>query len=115
MSAPAPTQTIREVTTTYHTEALAQAAARQLVERRLAACVHVEGPVSSTYWWDGKVQSEPEWRLTAKTSTDKVAQVMAALDRDHPYDLPALLVHAPETTDAFAEWVREETRQSPAD
>src|SRR5437763_1452888 len=35
----------------------AQKIARTLVERHLAACVNIVGPVSSTYWWRGQLQS----------------------------------------------------------
>ncbi|MEW5818371.1 MAG: divalent cation tolerance protein CutA, partial [Spirochaetota bacterium] len=34
--------------------------AREIVEKRLAACAQVSSPVTSFYWWDGKLQQETE-------------------------------------------------------
>ena len=35
--------------------------------RRLAACVQVSGPITSTYRWQGKVETSQEWLCTIKT------------------------------------------------
>ena len=40
----------------------AQAMARALVERRLAACAQIER-IESVYRWQGAVQQEPEYRV----------------------------------------------------
>ena len=40
----------------------AERLARDLVlERRLAACVQVLGPISSTYRWQGAIETAEEW------------------------------------------------------
>jgi periplasmic divalent cation tolerance protein len=56
-----------QITTAIDSEEGAQKIAQILVEQRLAACVHVAGPVTSTYWWQGKMEVEKEWTCTAKT------------------------------------------------
>ncbi len=43
-----------EVGTTAGSEEEAREIARKLVEKRLAACVQIEGPVTSTYWWEAR-------------------------------------------------------------
>lgn len=35
--------------------------AKVLVERNLAACVQVLGPMGSTYSWKGKLETSKEW------------------------------------------------------
>ena len=40
-----------QIVTTAPDNESAQWVARLLVERRLAACVQVSGPIESTYWW----------------------------------------------------------------
>lgn len=104
--------TITEVRVTCDTETTAFNMAETLTRQRLAACVHVEGPLTSTYWWDGKIQQEPEWVLTAKTTGEYTPSVVACLADMHPYDLPGIVWHSLETTDAFADWIAEETRKS---
>jgi periplasmic divalent cation tolerance protein len=53
------TDTIQVITTT-EAEADAQAIARALVEKRLAACVQIIGPITSTYWWQGEIETAEE-------------------------------------------------------
>lgn len=102
---------IAEIAVTYPDAETARAAADSLVDARLAACAHVEGPVHSTYRWEGKVQREPEWRLTAKTRTELAERVVQALAASHPYELPGFVIHTPHTNPAFASWVKAETRE----
>ncbi len=51
------------VLTTVGSREEGQKMARVLVERRLAACVNMVGPVESVYRWRGAVESAPEWLL----------------------------------------------------
>ena len=80
-----------QVVTTTETREDAQRIARQLVDRRLAACVQVLGPVASTYRWQGVVQSADEWQCWAKTRADLYEQVEAAIRQLHPYEVPEIL------------------------
>lgn len=86
--------------------------ARELVERRLAACVQVSAePVTSTYWWEGKVETAREWSLTCKTTASGAAACMAAIADTHPYDTPEVLaVPVVGGFGPYLEWVAAETR-----
>lgn len=100
---------IAEIAVTYGDAETAQAAAGRLVEDRLAACVHVEGPVDSIYRWAGRIQREPEWRLSAKTRTELAGRVVETLAASHPYELPGFVIHTAHINPAFAAWVKAET------
>lgn len=84
---------------------------RMLVERRLAACVNVLGPIRSFYLWDGAVQDDPEVAFIAKTEDDRVAELTEAVTAAHSYDVPCVVAlpvaggHA-----EFLAWLRDETR-----
>ena len=41
--------------------------AKTLVEKRLAGCIQIVGPIESTYWWEGDVETAEEWLLFIKT------------------------------------------------
>jgi periplasmic divalent cation tolerance protein len=58
---------IIEVHTTIDSREAAQKIAEAIVSKRLAACVQVSGPITSTYWWQGKIEQAEEWLCTAKT------------------------------------------------
>ena len=48
----------------------AHAISKTLLERRLAACAQVIGPITSTFRWKEEIQEEEEWLLIMKTRND---------------------------------------------
>lgn len=88
----------------------AQDLASQLVEQRLAACVQVTGPVTSTYWWDGSVQRSEEFMLMIKTRRDLAGKVEAAIRSLHSYENPELIILPIEGGSAdYLAWIQTET------
>jgi periplasmic divalent cation tolerance protein len=81
---------VQTVTTT-PSQALARRIARALVDRRLAACVQIVGPVESIYRWQGKVATAREWLCLIKTTQTRYAEVAAAVEALHPYDTPEII------------------------
>lgn len=71
--------------------ATAQRSARALVDAHLAACCNLLPGMHSIYWWEGGVQENTEITLLAKTTLALAAAAMEAIDRDHPYENPAIL------------------------
>src|SRR4051794_41809983 len=59
-----------QVLTTVGSEEEAGSIASLLVERRLAACVQVVGPIVSRYRWEGEVEEGREWQWLGKTARD---------------------------------------------
>lgn len=80
-----------QIVATCPTRELADQIARALVELRLAACAQVGGPISSTYHWQGVVESAEEFVLVAKTRGELFDQVAAEIARLHPYDTPEII------------------------
>ena len=80
-----------QILTTAGSEAEAQRIADTLVERRLAACVQVVGPVASTYRWQGEIERAQEWQCLAKTTAPRYAAVEAAIRELHSYDEPEIV------------------------
>ena len=66
-----------EVLTTTGDHQTAETLARDLVERRLAACVQIGGPLNSVYRWQGEIHREPEILLLVKTAARLYPQVQA--------------------------------------
>jgi len=79
------------IVSTTPTQSLAESIADALIERRLAACVQVEGPIRSTFRWEGKVETCQEWRITIKTTADRFDEIEAAISELHEYDVPEIL------------------------
>lgn len=78
----------RIVLTTLSDEPQAEKFATALVERRLAACVNIVGPIRSIYRWKGSIEREHEFLLIIKTTSDQAARLEAAFKELHPYKLP---------------------------
>lgn len=79
------------------------------MSERLAACVHVAGPIASTYRWQGKVEQADEWTVTAKTTRERAAAVVRRLKELHSYTQPEILVVPVLDADpGYAAWVAEE-------
>lgn len=84
------TDTIQVITTT-DTKANAQAIARALVEKRLAGCVQIIGSITSTYWWQGEIETAEEWLCQIKSRRDLYEALEEAIQEVHPYDVPEIL------------------------
>ncbi|WP_277213346.1 divalent-cation tolerance protein CutA [Isoptericola croceus] len=80
-----------QVVTMIDAEDGARTLAHEAVAARLAACGQVDGPVSSSYWWDGAVTTDTEWRVTFKTTAAMAPELERWLTEHHPYDVPEVL------------------------
>ena len=80
-----------QILTTAGSAAEAERISAMLVERRLAACVQVLGPISSRYRWQGKVERDQEWQCLAKTEAGRYAEAEAAIRETHSYEEPEII------------------------
>ena len=82
--------------------------AKSLVQKKLAACAQVSTPVTSTYWWDGKVEETTEALIYIKTETGRVHAIKEFLKTHHSYDVPEfIVVPIMEGNPAYLKWVSE--------
>lgn len=97
--------------TTVETRDAAETLARSLIGERLAACVQVEGPLSSFYRWQGREESGSEFRLMVKFPAAKAEVLAQWLQRNHPYATPQwLTVTCSGGLPAYLAWAGESTR-----
>ena len=94
-----------QVLTATGSEEEADKIASALVERRLAACVQVLGPVRSRYRWEGEVQDDREWICLAKTTGEGYPELESAIRELHSYDEPEIVATAIEVgSEGYLEW-----------
>ncbi len=78
---------------------------RELVERRLAACVNIVR-VTSIYRWKGEVEEDEEALLIIKTFEDRVEELKRYILENHPYELPEFIVISPsDVYKEYGDWV----------
>jgi len=103
---------IAVVVTVVDARSAADLLAASAVARRLAACAQVGGELTSTYWWQGAVESSQEWWVQFKTAPDRVAALVEQVRAAHPYEVPEILVStAGSANPDYTAWVHEQTRQ----
>ncbi len=99
-----------EVHTTIDSREGAQKIANAIVSKHLAACVQTSGPITSTYWWQGKMEQAEEWVCTAKTRSELYNELELAIKEVHTYDVPEILAVAIVAGNAdYLNWVTQET------
>ena len=98
-----------QVTFTCGSREEAENLARELLDRRLAACIHVSSPVVSFYRWDGAVQKDTEWLCTAKTTQERFGAIEKVILQNHSYENPEILaMPIVEGSTAYVKWLMEE-------
>ena len=84
---------------------------KELVAKRLAACVNIIDKIHSIYWWEGKVHEEQEVVMIAKTKESLVQTLIEKVTSLHSYACPCIVsLPIVRGHDPFLEWVAKETR-----
>ena len=109
-----PQDAVLSVATTLGSLDEARRLAREILERRLAACAQIEPGISSLYWWKGELCEDVEVRLTVKTLPGQAAALQALFAERHPYEVPQFLATPMSASPAYAEWVRAQVQPAPA-
>ena len=82
---------------------------REVLKRRLAACVNVL-PVSSFYWWKGKVRSGSECLLMIKTRGEVYEKLQAQISELSSYEVPEIVsVKISRGLPSYLNWIDKET------
>ncbi|QQS40977.1 MAG: divalent-cation tolerance protein CutA [Acidobacteriota bacterium] len=84
----------------------AESLAEAIVNKRLAACVQILPEMTSFYFWEGKVQKEPEHLLLIKTLESSYEALEAFILENHSYDEPEIVaVEASEVSEGYLKWL----------
>ena len=102
-----------QVTTTTDSRPEAAALARSAVAERLAACAQLVGPIASTYWWEGEIESAEEWMVVFKTTGDRFDELASLITEGHSYDSPEIIA-TPVVAGSmdYLSWISEQTESS---
>jgi periplasmic divalent cation tolerance protein len=99
-----------QVLTTVGERSAADALAQSVVAARLAACAQVIGPITSTYWWQGVIETAEEWQVVFKTTTSRYPALADQIRINHSYDVPEVLcLPVVDGNPAYLDWIDEQT------
>ena len=100
--------------TTVSSRAEADAIAHTAIQQGRAACVQIDGPITSIYHWDGQVETTEEYRLTFKLLPEQAAALEQLVHKMHPYDTPEwIVVPASHVSEKYLSWARTTPNSSP--
>lgn len=99
-----------QVVTTTEKRQDAERIAVMLIEKRLAACVQIVGPVLSIYRWKEKIERAEEWQCHIKTRAALYDDVEAAIKAGHPYETPEIMAWPLlQGSHEYLTWLNEQT------
>jgi periplasmic divalent cation tolerance protein len=64
---------------------------RTLLEERLIACANIMDPVSSFFWWKGKIEEEKEVLVIMKSHETLFKKLSKRVTELHSYDIPEIV------------------------
>ena len=104
-------ETYIQVVTTTETREDAEKIAKALVEKRLAACAQLVGPIVSTYWWKENVETAEEWQCIIKSKKSLYGEVDKAIKMLHPYETPEIIaLPIVSGSDDYLKWLNAELK-----
>jgi periplasmic divalent cation tolerance protein len=64
---------------------------KELVISRLAACINILDNMNSFYLWEGEIQDDTEVVMIAKTTEDRIPELIEKVRSMHSYDCPCIV------------------------
>ncbi len=99
---------IVQVTTTIDSEEKANFIAEALLKKRMVSCVQIM-PVTSRYWWKGKIESTKEYMLVMKGKNSK--KIENEIKKIHPYEVPEIIAFpVKKVNKEYKSWVSKEVQ-----
>jgi periplasmic divalent cation tolerance protein len=101
---------ILQVSTTTDKREDVEKISKAMVEKRLAACVQIVGPITSYYRWKGNLENAEEWLLIIKTRSELYPQIEDAIKAVHSYETPEIIaVSVTAGSSDYLDWLKSET------
>jgi periplasmic divalent cation tolerance protein len=98
--------------TTCDDRGIARTIARNLVEKKLAACVQIM-PIDSVYTWNDQIEENAEFMLLCKIKRSDYDDAAAAIRELHSYDTPEIIAVGIEAGSAdYLSWIDAVTRSA---
>ncbi len=82
-----------------------------LVAEKLAACVNIIENIYSIFMWEGEVRHDTETVFIAKTTAERVPELVEKVRAMHSYDCPCIVsLPISDGNPSFLEWIAESVR-----
>ena len=85
----------------------AKSISRHLLKKRLAACTN-SFPISSSFWWKGKIEDSKEVAILAKSTEKKYDKIDSEVRKIHSYKIPCIMKIPVTFNKEYREWLLSE-------
>lgn len=103
-------QSFVQVITTVSGRKNAERLTKEIMNKRLGACVQIAGPVKSVYRWKGRIETAKEFVCIIKTRKGLYKKVERQIKELHPYEVPEIIATPiTEGSRDYLKWLSDET------
>ncbi len=89
----------------------AEQISQMLLEQRKVACVNIVPRVSSSFWWQDKIDSAQESLLIVKTKASQLSELVRLVKEIHSYEVPEIIaVPIIGGNQDYLKWIDKEVR-----
>ncbi|MGK7938960.1 MAG: divalent-cation tolerance protein CutA [Crocosphaera sp.] len=87
----------------------AKAIAQTLLERKLAGCVQIIGPITSHYYWQDELCQDDEWICLIKSHQRNYETIETTIQEIHFYEVPEIIsLPIVEGSDSYLSWLNQQ-------
>ena len=95
--------------TTVPNQLSAEQISKELIERKLAACISIK-EIKSIYIWQGNIEENKEFELTIKTLPENLNEIILIVKEKTTYKLPELIYKIFDSENSYFQWIKESTK-----
>jgi len=95
--------------TTYPNMEEAKKVTSHLLQKKIIACANFF-PISSSFWWKGKMDNSNEIVALLKTKKQNWEKVKSEIKKIHSYETPCIMKLDVEANEDYEDWIEKETK-----
>ena len=92
------------ITTVPH-KLLAEEIAKELIERKLAACISIK-EIKSFFKWQGNIEENKEFEITIKSLPENLNELILILKDKISYEIPQLIYKIFDSENSYFQWMK---------
>ena len=92
--------------TTAPNQLLAEKISKELIERKLAACISIK-EIKSIYRWQGNIEENKEFELTIKSIPENLNKLTLILKEMITYEVPEIIYKIFDSENSYFQWIKE--------
>ena len=99
------------ILSTFPNEESSVSVAKELINKKLCACVNLT-KVRSLYNWNNKLEDQEEYLVLFKSTISTVEELKSNIKRVHPYEVPEIVeIRMNKVSKSYLSWLAESTNK----